>query len=498
MPLRSALDNNQRDQRGGQLRKKKQANSAGTQMSPEVNAPRAAREVASHERAREGGTAAGAAPSPDAGKQPRRLPGAARELGLRDFSQVALGSVQPSDAHDIRQQIPVEVLEAESLARTVLLAASDEKLMGAIAALPESILVYRKDERGGEPMVAQDAFVTAADVRDALSSDPSTPHATWGRSLPGFSFALLGDIAHADSERLCRTAFFSLAPPHYRARAAWGLRGSRSDDVLDGFLDQIQHGSSEALIDVVADALGKSVHAEAGVRTLDALRRLSEGKKTTKQIDRIDGLALALGNLRFEPAMPILKGALRGSGGVRPETAIRALVAMGSNDALEAAVRPWQRDGDRIGAEALVALGFDVALRRGKSSFNADLIEDHDAYLRTISLLHAVTVRVRRDAAARAEVSQNREWYEAALKLTETIAEADAMELLCAVAIPGTATALVERMDNLDLDDVSEALVQLKDASVLPLLLMKVSRMTKRDAKRLNKAIEVLSSIAGS
>ena len=428
----------------------------------------------------------------------RRNPGAAQEFGLRDFSQVALGSASRSEAGDIRAKVPASVVAVEDEARGALLDASADQLVASVAALPETMLVYRKEGRRGELLVAREALRDPGVLRDAVSWGLEQPHPVWGRSLPGLPFALVGDIGHTEAERWCRVAYFSEAPTHYKVRAAWGLRAVPDDDVFEALLRDMTSSKSEALREGSMDALGASRHPKAGAACLKALRSLAKAPPDDTTRSRAAGLARALGKLQYAPALPVLRQAMRRRQSSVIANAADALVLMGSREALETVASEWERPKGAIeaAARALILLGPDVAFERARAFWSADLAEDHTAKVRIDSLLLAMTERIRSDDAARAALGAGQHWYDAVMELTEGVAGDVALDFLVALRKPGTAAALVGRLERLDDYFAVPALIALGDTSAIPALEKKLARMPRRAAAPYLKVIRALSGSA--
>lgn len=443
-----------------------------------------------------------ASPSKKATVDPPRARPAAAELGLRDISELAHASLdEPRAARSTA--LPEAVLRAEDRAVRALESAAPEAVLAAARRLPEELQVYRKAGRGGELLAASVAFTTGEELVTALREATPGPHPVWGRSLQGLAFALLGELGHGDAETLAREAFFADAPEAYRARAAWGLRGSRADDVLEAFIALVvgETKAPSSVREMVGVALGVSPNPRASALLCQALTALL-AEKPAHYASRGVKLIRALGGQRARAAVPLLLPLWKGRDADLREAAGEALLSIGETSGLEALAEKTGARDEVVKAVAVAgAIRLDplAAHEAFSAIFAKDFEKNHTAYLDTSLILVALEKVSRLAPDVRAVVVKDGRWLRSAEALIPTLAGDDVASLLATLRPPGAALLLVEHLSSFLPERAAEALLALADPTVAPALEQAVAKLKRKsDRRTFEPVLRALSAKAGS
>lgn len=430
---------------------------------------------------------AASAPKKATATSPPRARGAAAELGLRDISELAHASLdEPRSARST--PLPEAVLRAEETAIRALESAAPEAVLAAARRLPEGLEVYRRAGRGGEPLAASVAFTTGEELVTALREATRGPHPVWGRSLQGLAFSLLGELGHRDAEALGREAFFAAAPEAYRARAAWGLRGSRADDVLEAFIALVvgETKAPSSVREMVAVALGVSPHPRAPALLSQALTRLL-AERPAHHASRGAKLTRALGAQRARAAVPLLLPLWKGRDAELREAAGEALLAIGETSGLTALAEKTSARDDVVKALAVAgAIRLDPLAAHGafSATFAKDFAKNHTAYLDTSLIFGALEKVSRLAPEVRTAVVEDGRWLRSAEALIPTLAGDEVASLLATLRPPGAARLLVEHLPHFQPERAAEALLALADRSVAPALELAVAQLKRKSDRR--------------
>lgn len=444
---------------------------------------------------------ADAAPKTRAPASPPRAQPGRVELGLRDISELAHAPLDGPPGPRAAG-IPEVVAQAEDEAIRRLGELDAAHLLAAAKRLPEVLQVYRREGRRGEPLPVSVAFSSAEELLTALRAAPREPSPTWGQSLRGLAFVLLGEAGDSQAEALAREAFFSSAPDVYRSRAAWGLRGCLAADVLDAFLAVVT-GRARASTEVregVALALTVLAHPETGARALAALGVLLAEKPDHYATFAAD-LARVVGEKRHLPGLAVLLSLWRGRDAHLRLAAGEALLALGAPEGLQALAEKTRSTDQAIQALALTALVLQDPIGAHEVfavSFGKNFEKNHTAYLTTLECLAAVTRAASRSPSIGDAIRADDRWFRSAEALLSTLAADDAAEFLGHLGAPGAAAAIVAHLAHLLPERAAAALLACGDRSVVPALREATARMNKTDTKAFAPVFAALGGEEGS
>lgn len=349
---------------------------------------------------------------------------------------------------------------------------------------------------GGKERPLAEVFPDGDAIRNALCHGAEILElgaSLWIDDLLRRAFSLLAIVDFAAAEVI---AIDALAPDQaygvLRAAASSVLARSTSDAALETLLRAVNDpyvGADAAL------ALGQIANPIAGERLLVALPSSPEEPRLVTRI------AVALGARRELRAVPRLLALWRElpAGDLRADVG-EALSAIGAPEALEALAERWDSDhGQDLGTAARATLLLDparaydrlahffddaeLASRRGKS-----------AAVAILQVLTQDAVFARTGAPHHGFLANDPRWIDLALRaLSRDEIGWNALQLLPFASDPRVLSALLARLDENLLEDVSEALAKLGDPAAIPELEHRLAKTrNKGDASKLKALVQTL------